>query len=59
MEVKGALRYVRRRGSHIVYTIGEQMAVRLTALKLEYLDVTVFGRGVGEVRVVVGRAPTC
>jgi hypothetical protein len=28
-------------------------------LQLEYLDVTVLRRGVGEVRVVVGRAPAC
>jgi hypothetical protein len=27
--------------------------------KLEYLDVTVVGREVGEVRVVAGRAPAC
>jgi hypothetical protein len=28
-------------------------------VKLEYLDVTVLRRGVGEVRVVAGRAPAC
>jgi hypothetical protein len=28
-------------------------------VKLEYLDVIVFRRGVGEVRVVAGRAPAC
>jgi hypothetical protein len=28
-------------------------------IKLEYLDVTVFRRGVGEVQVVAGRAPAC
>jgi hypothetical protein len=31
----------------------------LVKTKLEYLDVTVLRRGVGEVRVVAGRAPTC
>jgi hypothetical protein len=28
-------------------------------VELEYLDVTVLRRGVGEVRVVAGRAPAC
>jgi hypothetical protein len=28
-------------------------------VQLEYLDVTVLRRGVGEVRVVAGRAPAC
>jgi hypothetical protein len=28
-------------------------------VKLEYLDVTVLRRGVGEVRIVAGRAPAC
>jgi hypothetical protein len=28
-------------------------------VKLEYLDVTVLRRGVGEVLVVVGRTPAC
>jgi hypothetical protein len=36
-------------------------AVRMVEsdLQLEYLDVTVLRRGVGEVRVVAGRAPAC
>jgi hypothetical protein len=29
------------------------------AVELQYLDVTVLRRGVGEVLVVVGRAPAC
>jgi hypothetical protein len=29
----GAHRFVRRRGSHITYTIGSQMTVRLSALR--------------------------
>jgi hypothetical protein len=33
--------------------------VSMSGVKLEYLDVTVLRRGVGEVRVVVGRAPAC
>jgi hypothetical protein len=32
---------------------------RSLSVKLEYLDVTVLRRGVGEVRAVVGRAPAC
>jgi hypothetical protein len=32
---------------------------RLERVKLEYLDVTVLRRGVGEVRLVAGRAPAC
>jgi hypothetical protein len=32
---------------------------RVIFVKLEYLDVTVLRHGVGEVRVVVGRAPAC
>jgi hypothetical protein len=32
---------------------------KIIAVQLEYLDVTVLRRGVGEVRVVVGRARAC
>jgi hypothetical protein len=33
--------------------------VRNVSLKLEYSDVTVLRRGVGELWVVAGRAPAC
>jgi hypothetical protein len=39
------------------YTVGYIKILKF--LKLEYLDVTVLRRGVGEVGVVAGRAPAC
>jgi hypothetical protein len=37
----------------------EVPCLKLKCVKLEYLDVTVLRRGVGEVRVVEERAPAC
>jgi hypothetical protein len=50
-EAVKSLRVLRRRGSHIVYTVGSQMAVRLSALRAGHplspgrLLVLISGRG--------------
>jgi secreted trypsin-like serine protease len=42
-----------------ILTAAHCLSSRDWSVKFEYLDVTVLWRGVGEVRVVAGRAPAC
>jgi hypothetical protein len=53
LEVVEAHRFLRRRGSHIFYTIGSHMAVRLSALRPRRFLVLIYVRGCVNPMVIV------
>jgi hypothetical protein len=42
-----------------IWKLPKELEKKKVLVQFEYLDMTVLGRRVGEVRVVAGRAPAC